>query len=170
MEPTDIYALIDCFLKLNALTNQSPFDRLVVARDVDGFPISLDALFWTPSFCEIVFCTVISQCAFNRRNLCLRFEKIMWTKRCFTISWDWQNKSSKYTYWHILQSSRVLYYSQWTWTPADIRNALLKVHISGVTNDNATGTFNQFAWKFYSTLNNVTITWINLFANSNSWV
>ena len=46
----------------NVLTNQSPFDQLVVALDVDGYPISRDALVWTSFFkeSEIVFCTVIS--------------------------------------------------------------------------------------------------------------
>ena len=54
-----MYWSIGC---LNVLTNQSPFDQLVVALDVDGYPISRDALVWTPLFeeSEIVFCTVIS--------------------------------------------------------------------------------------------------------------
>ena len=81
----------------NVLTNQSPLDRPVVALDVDGFSISRDALVCIPLFeeSEIVFCTVISQCSFNRRNLCLRFEKTKWIKRFFTTSWSRQNKRSK---------------------------------------------------------------------------
>ena len=61
VEPTDFYVLID-WLSECIDKSESPFDRLVVALDVDGFPISRDALVWTPLFeeSEIVFCTVIS--------------------------------------------------------------------------------------------------------------
>ena len=108
-----MYWSIGC---LNVLTNQSPFDRLVVALDVDGFPISHDALVWT---------------LLSSRNTRLCFALLLLNGLLMVgifVSASRRSSESNvsspppeadktnFHVWDILQRSGVLYYGHWMWT------------------------------------------------------